>query len=191
MSAKNDAVAYAAVEATCGAEPAMASADSETDQAEDLLDPESIDFTAALIEWGRACDAGAEPIGSIVEEQRKVMVAQVEAQVEARHIVDDALHDAVESQQTELMAGVEDTSRSSSLLNITTSADLTVDRRFTAIVNSVSPEFQSSGSDSGINFSVWKTLSGFKSDAADGSGEQPPPIKYDSSQFVAANGAAP
>ena len=76
-------------------------------------------------------------------------------------------------------------------LNITTSADLTVDRRFTAIVNSVSPEFQSSGSDSGINFSVWKTLSGFKSDAADGSGEQPPPIKYDSSQFVAANGAAP
>eukprot|EP01043_Picozoa_sp_COSAG02_P020492 COSAG02_NODE_1013_length_15207_cov_4.700556_10_plen_1218_part_00 len=85
----------------------------------------------------------------------------------------------------------EDTSLSAVPLNITTSADLTVDHRFTVIVNSVSPEFQSSGSDSGINFSVWATLTGFKSDGSDEIAEKPPPIKYDTSKFVAANGAAP
>eukprot|EP01043_Picozoa_sp_COSAG02_P023401 COSAG02_NODE_1249_length_13624_cov_4.621600_3_plen_1209_part_00 len=83
----------------------------------------------------------------------------------------------------------EDKSRSARPLNVTTSADLTVDRRFTVIVNSVSPEFQSSGSDSGINFSVWKTLTGFKSD--DCNAEKPPPIKYDTSNFMTVNGAAP
>jgi hypothetical protein len=71
-------------------------------------------------------------------------------------------------------------------LEITTSADLTVDTRFTVIVNSVSPEFQSSGSDSGINFSVWKTLTGYG-----GEGDKPAPIKYDQAPFTAAAGAAP
>ena len=70
-------------------------------------------------------------------------------------------------------------------LLITTSADLTVDTRFTVIVNSVSPEFQSSGSDSGINFSVWKTLTGYTE------GKKPPPIQYDQAEFTAQAGAAP
>ena len=70
-------------------------------------------------------------------------------------------------------------------LSITTSADLTVDTRFTVIVNSVSPEFQSAGTDSGINFSVWKTLTGYVE------GEKPPPIQYDQAEFTAQNGAAP
>ena len=72
-------------------------------------------------------------------------------------------------------------------LTITTSADLTVDDRYDVIVNSVSPEFQSSGSDSGINFSVWKTLTGFTGDA----GAKPPPIKYNPAEFAARNGAGP
>ena len=71
-------------------------------------------------------------------------------------------------------------------LEITTSPDLTVDTRFTVIVNSVSPEFQSSGSDSGINFSVWKTLTKYS-----GEGEKPAPIKYDQTAFGAAAGASP
>jgi hypothetical protein len=82
---------------TAGAD--VASVDLEPDQT-GALDPESVEFTAALIEWGRACDAGAEPVGSIPEEQRKVMVAQAEAQ----RIIGDALEEAVVSQQTELMA---------------------------------------------------------------------------------------
>ena len=80
-----------------------------------------------------------------------------------------------------------DTSKSSASLTITTSTDLTVDTRYDVIVNSVSPEFQSSGSDSGINFSVWKTLTGFSND--DGV-EMPAPIKYDQTDFVAQNGGA-
>ena len=72
-------------------------------------------------------------------------------------------------------------------LTITTSADLTVDNRFDVIVNSVSPEFQSSGSDSGINFSVWKMLTGYSGDAA----AKPPPIKYDQTEFASRNGAGP
>jgi len=71
-------------------------------------------------------------------------------------------------------------------LQVTTSADLTVDTRFAVIVNSVSPEFASSGSDSGINFSVWKTLTGW-----DTQGEKPPPIQYDQTKFTAQSGAAP
>ena len=71
-------------------------------------------------------------------------------------------------------------------LNITTSADLTVDTRFDVIVNSVSPEFQSSGSDSGINFSVWKTLTGYS-----GSGDKPAPIRYDQTEFASHNGGGP
>lgn len=71
-------------------------------------------------------------------------------------------------------------------LAITTSADLTVDDRFDVIVNSVSPEFQSSGSDSGINFSVWKTLTGYS-----GTGKKPAPIKYDQAEFAARNGVGP
>ena len=69
-------------------------------------------------------------------------------------------------------------------LQITTSADLTVDTRFAVIVNSISPEFQSSGSDSGINFSVWKTLTGYGDE-----GEKPAPIKYDQTAFAAAASA--
>ena len=81
-------------------------------------------------------------------------------------------------------------SSSSSLpaLTITTSADLTVDVRFDVIVNSVSPEFQSSGSDSGINFSVWKTLTGWNDDGEDDDGEKPPPIQYDQEEFLSRNG---
>eukprot|EP01046_Picozoa_sp_COSAG06_P054661 COSAG06_NODE_9807_length_1812_cov_1.398132_1_plen_276_part_10 len=71
---------------------------------------------------------------------------------------------------------------------ITTSADLTVDVRFDVIVNSVSPEFQSSGSDSGINFSVWKTLTGWNDDGEDDDGEKPPPIQYDQEEFLSRNG---
>mgnify|MGYP003336771591 CR=1 FL=1 len=81
----------------------------------------------------------------------------------------------------------DDTTQSPSSLTITTSEDLTVEMRYDVIVNSVSPEFQSSGSDSGINFSVWKTLTGFSGD-----GEKPGPIIYDQTEFVAQNsGAAP
>ena len=47
------------------------------------------------------------------------------------------------------------------------------------IVNSVSPEFQSSGSDSGINQAVWRTLSRFS-----GEGEKPGPIPYSQDGFV-------
>lgn len=68
-------------------------------------------------------------------------------------------------------------------LEITTSADLTADTRYDVIVNSVSPEFQSSGSDSGINFSVWKTLTNFSGD-----GDKPAPIKYDQAAFASAAG---
>lgn len=71
-------------------------------------------------------------------------------------------------------------------LTITTSADLSLDARFTVIVNSVSPEFQSSGSDSGINHAVWRTLSGFS-----GEGEKPAAIKYGQDGFVKRHGAAP
>ena len=73
-------------------------------------------------------------------------------------------------------------------LTITTSADLTIDTRYDVIVNSVSPEFQSTGSDSGINFSVWKTLSGYNPSEDQ---EKPESIKYDQGQFIASNGAAP
>ena len=92
-------------------------------------------------------------------------------------------------------AATEEASASSSLspsslpaLTITTSADLTVDVRFDVIVNSVSPEFQSSGSDSGINFSVWKTLTGWNDDGEDDDGEKPPPIQYDQEEFLSRNG---
>ena len=78
-----------------------------------------------------------------------------------------------------------ETGQKKTSLLITTSADLTVDTRFTVIVNSVSPEFQSSGSDSGINFSVWKTLTGYAE------GEKPPPVEYDQAEFTAQTGAAP
>lgn len=73
-------------------------------------------------------------------------------------------------------------------LMITTSVDLTVDAHYDVIVNSVSPEFQSAGSDSGINFSVWKTLSGYDQAKVQ---EKPEPIKYDQGPFIASNGAAP
>jgi O-acetyl-ADP-ribose deacetylase (regulator of RNase III) len=76
-------------------------------------------------------------------------------------------------------------------LTITTSADLTVDARYDVIVNSVSPEFQSSGSDSGINFSVWQTLTGYTAEDKKAKKEKPPPIKYDQSPFTARNSAAP
>ena len=81
----------------------------------------------------------------------------------------------------------DDTAQSPASLTITTSADLTVDTRYDVIVNSVSPEFQSSGSDSGINFSVWKTLTGFSDDD---DAEMPAPIKYDQTDFMAQNGGA-
>jgi len=87
---------------------------------------------------------------------------------------------------------------STAALTITTSADLTVDARYDVIVNSVSPEFQSSGSDSGINLSVWKTLTGYQNNKkkSDGEGteQQPPPpgpIVYDQSAFTAHNDAGP
>lgn len=75
-------------------------------------------------------------------------------------------------------------------LSVTTSADLTVDTRYSVIVNSVSPEWISSGSDSGINYSVWKTLTGY--DKAKDQ-EKPGPIKYDQAclAFAESNGAAP
>ncbi len=73
-------------------------------------------------------------------------------------------------------------------LMITTSVDLTMDTRYDVIVNSVSPEFESSGNDSGINFSVWKTLSGY--DQAKDQ-EKPGPIKYDQGEFISGNAAAP
>ena len=49
---------------------------------------------------------------------------------------------------------------------------------------------QSSGSDSGINYSVWKTLTGYDK-AMDQ--EKPGPIKYDQAclAFAESNGAAP
>ena len=59
-------------------------------------------------------------------------------------------------------------------LGITTSADLSLDKRFDVIVNSVSPEFASSSSDSGINLAVWRTLTGYT-----GEGDKPPPVRYE------------
>ena len=75
-------------------------------------------------------------------------------------------------------------------LSVTTSPDLTVDARFNVIVNSVAPEWKSSGSDSGINYSVWKTLTGY--DKAKDQ-EKPGPISYDQEvlAFAESNGAAP
>jgi len=71
-------------------------------------------------------------------------------------------------------------------LAITSSADLSLDKRFDVIVNSVSPEFASSSSDSGINLAVWRTLTGYS-----GEGDKPPAVRYDTSAFAAANGARP
>ena len=71
-------------------------------------------------------------------------------------------------------------------LDVTTSADLTLDTRFDVIVNSVCPEFKSSSSDSGINFAVWRTLSGYS-----GEGDTPPPEVYPQEPFVNRHGAAP
>jgi hypothetical protein len=71
-------------------------------------------------------------------------------------------------------------------LDITTSADLSLDVRFDVIVNSVSPEFKSSSSDSGINFAVWRTLSGYS-----GEGDEPPPVAYPQEPFAKRHGAAP
>ncbi len=86
--------ASATASSAAGANICMGSGDQGPDQT-GVLDPESVEFTAALIEWGRACDAGAEPVGSIPEEQRKVMVARAEAQ----RIISDALDEAVALQQ--------------------------------------------------------------------------------------------
>jgi hypothetical protein len=83
-------------------------------------------------------------------------------------------------------ASGDNTAQSPAPLTITTSADLTVDMRYDVIVNSVSPEFQSTSSDSGINFSVWKTLTGYSGDGA----EKPAPVVYDQTMFVAQNGGA-
>jgi hypothetical protein len=96
QSTDPDSVSDASVTASsaAGANICMGSGDQGPDQT-GVLDPESVEFTAALIEWGRACDAGAEPVGSIPEEQRKVMVARAEAQ----RIISDALDEAVALQQ--------------------------------------------------------------------------------------------
>lgn len=45
-------------------------------------------------------------------------------------------------------------------LDLRTSANLASDTRFDVIINSVSPEFQSTGNDSGLNFAVWQMLTG-------------------------------
>jgi hypothetical protein len=71
-------------------------------------------------------------------------------------------------------------------LEITTSPDLALDARFDVIVNSVSPEFQSADSDSGINKSCYIMLTGYK-----GEGDKPPPLAYDKTQFQELNNAPP
>lgn len=73
-------------------------------------------------------------------------------------------------------------------LTITTAADISLESQFDVIVNSISPEFQSASTDSGINLSVWKALTGY--DEAAGQ-EKPGPIVYDQDPFTANNGAAP
>ena len=102
---------------------------------------------------------------------------------------DTAAETAPTAAAEEASASASSSSSPSSLpaLTITTSADLTVDVRFDVIVNSVSPEFQSSGSDSGINFSVWKTLTGWNDDGEEEE-EKPPPIQYDQEEFLSRNG---
>eukprot|EP01047_Picozoa_sp_COSAG01_P092022 COSAG01_NODE_23482_length_813_cov_2.526611_2_plen_156_part_01 len=61
-------------------------------------------------------------------------------------------------------------------LSVVPSAGLVTDTRFDVIVNSVSPEFGSSASDSGINRAVWAMLT--SSSGTDGS-VGPPAIHYD------------
>jgi hypothetical protein len=67
-------------------------------------DPDSVEFTAALIEWGRACDAGAEPAGAIPPEERTRLMAQAEAEI----MIGKALHEVVVEEQTELMSRLVD-----------------------------------------------------------------------------------
>ena len=71
-------------------------------------------------------------------------------------------------------------------LVITQSPDLTLDNRFDVIVNSVSPEFSSAVSDSGINKSCYLLLTGHK-----GEGPAPAPIVYDTAEFERLNNGKP
>lgn len=69
---------------------------------------------------------------------------------------------------------------------LTSSPDLVHDARFHAIVNSVSPEFQSANSDSGVNKACYLMLTGYSGD-----GPAPPPIAYSTANFVETNKGAP